>query len=288
MRLAFINVVFVTIILRALDITTNRPLPALPHLDSLVHERAESSAYHQDASNRQAPQVAVQITLHGSGFAATPTHDIRLPPGSALCFVTQRPLRYGQPANAAEPWEFLYANINGAAAIAIAEGLITAHGHRFDLGRSHPLVRSLLERLPERGRRHLRWNAAESARVSGDLLQALIDAVPASEESDLLDEAMHLLLSDLAAPLDVANVAARLGVSREHLTRHFAKELGCSPAAWQRDQRLRHACSLLRGGCAVAETATRCGFATPSHFIQSFKRQRGVTPARYARGEGAA
>ena len=278
-----------TSILGALDITTSRPLASLPRIDCIVHEVAHGPAYRPRSMDRPRSQLAIQIGLGGRGEVRGLDGRLRdLPPGSALVFLSGTPVDYGFPAAGGEPWEFVYANIDGAAALAIGRDLVAHRGHRIDLGRQHPLIPALLDRLPEDGRRHLRWSAAESARVAWDLIQAVIAAAERGDEDPtLIDRAMHLLGADPAAPSDIATVAAQLGVSREHLSRRFSHELGQSPAAWQREQRLRHAALLLRGGRPVAEVAGRCGFATASHFIHAFKGLTGMTPMRYVRGADA-
>jgi AraC-like DNA-binding protein len=280
----------VTSILAALDVTTSRPLASLPRVDCIVRERATSPAYRIDARGRPRVQLAVQIGLGGRGeVQAANGRRQELLPGSALVFVTGMPVRYGFPGGGGEPWDFVYANLDGSAAIAVGRDLVARRGHRIELGRHHPLISALLDRLPSTGRRHLRWSAGESARVAWDLVQALVDAAEREDEDPaLLDRAMALLIADPARPSDVGSVAAALGLSREYLSRRFAQELGRSPAAWQREQRLRHAAGLLRGERPVAEVAQRCGFATASHFIQAFKRLYAQTPARYARGGGSA
>jgi AraC-like DNA-binding protein len=276
----------VTFIGGALDITTSRPLASLPRIDCLVRERADSPRYYQNPALRPHRQVAIQITLSGHGMAWPSSGGaVLLPPGSALCFVTGRKqLHYGFPPQGGEVWDFVYANLAGSTARAIVDDLTARHGHRIDLGRKHPLIKALLTRLPAQARRHQRWTASESAGLAWDMLEALIQAAEHTDDDpELLDHAMRLLIRDLSTPPDIATVAAAIGCSREHLTRRFRSEIGRTPAAWQREQRLRHAGTLLRSGTSVTDTARRTGFATTSHFIQAFKKSHGTTPATYAR-----
>lgn len=270
--------------LGALRVTTSHPLATLPRILDIVRERAEAPSYRNRAS-QPAMKLAVQIGLSGRGeVIGCNGRRCDLPPGSALIYVKGTGVEYGCPLRSREPWEFVYANIMGEAAVAIGHEVISQHGNRIDLGLRHPLIAALLSRVPDGDIRRVRWTAAENARISWEIIQALVNAAERDDEDlTLIDEAIQLLTARPEAPSDVATVARQLGVSREYLSRRFSQELGCSPAMWQREQRLHHARMLLKSGCAVADVAQRCGFSTASHFIQTFKRQYGATPAAYAR-----
>jgi AraC-like DNA-binding protein len=72
------------------------------------------------------------------------------------------------------------------------------------------------------------------------------------------------------------------GLSRFHLVRTFAKQIGVPPHAYQNNVRVNTACMLLKAGVSPASVATHVGFADQSHFTRHFKRIWGTTPSRYA------
>ena len=82
-------------------------------------------------------------------------------------------------------------------------------------------------------------------------------------------------------PTTLAELAALSGVSRFQLLRGFARETGVTPHAYLLQRRVRLARQLLVAGCALAEAALEAGFADQSHMTRAFRRQFGVTPARY-------
>ena len=78
---------------------------------------------------------------------------------------------------------------------------------------------------------------------------------------------------------DVAQVA---GVHPVHLAREFRRHYQSSIGEFVRERRIAHASRLLtRSATPIAEIAITCGFSDQSHFSSVFKRQMGVTPARF-------
>ena len=89
-----------------------------------------------------------------------------------------------------------------------------------------------------------------------------------------LDEAPHL-------PASLAELAALAGCSRFQLLRGFARECGATPHAYLLQRRVRLARARLAAGASPAEAALAAGFADQSHLTRAFRRQLGLTPARY-------
>jgi AraC-like DNA-binding protein len=82
-------------------------------------------------------------------------------------------------------------------------------------------------------------------------------------------------------PVTLAELAALSGVSRFQLLRGFVRAVGTTPHAYLLQQRVRLARRLLVAGRRPAEAAAEAGFADQSHLTRAFRRQLGVTPARY-------
>jgi AraC-like DNA-binding protein len=271
----------------SLHLTTDGLLPALPRIGRLEFERAADHGYRNATARRAPGDAVVQITVAGCGALLDARGAVlqRIPRGSALVFVTgQHAITYGYPPGDREPYGFLYANLAGDAAQRILAEIVARHGHVVRVDPDHAGIAALAGLLPRGGDAHRRIAAAANARLACDLLAAVVEAnAPAAGADDrLLDQAMDWLRARLDRPVSVAQAAARCGVSREHLTRVFLRRCGEAPAAWLRRQRLRQAELLLRSGMhAVAEVASRCGFASSSHFAQVFRRATGSSPRRF-------
>lgn len=84
------------------------------------------------------------------------------------------------------------------------------------------------------------------------------------------------------APLDLASVAARAGVSPYHFLRFFTAVVGATPHQYLVRTRLRHAARLLADGArSVTEVAGEVGFGDLSNFIRTFRRAAGTSPRRF-------
>ncbi|CAG4890825.1 AraC family transcriptional regulator [Paraburkholderia gardini] len=87
--------------------------------------------------------------------------------------------------------------------------------------------------------------------------------------------------ADLAAPVQLSDLAGAVGLSPFHAARLFAQATGMPPHAWRNQIRLQRALGPLRAGASVADVAAASGFADQSHFTRHFRRMFGVPPGRW-------
>ena len=79
----------------------------------------------------------------------------------------------------------------------------------------------------------------------------------------------------------VDDLAARLYVSREHLSRCFSAELGVPVSRYMMTTRVSFSALCLRQGAGLDEVCAKCGWNDYSYFIKVFRREIGMTPAKY-------
>ena len=92
----------------------------------------------------------------------------------------------------------------------------------------------------------------------------------------LIDAALH---GDGASSPTLYALAGAAGLSVSHFIRAYKDETGFTPHRHVLLRRLERAVELLgRSGLSVAEVGDCIGFATPAHFIATFRRTMGVTP----------
>ncbi|MGW5415059.1 cupin domain-containing protein [Actinomadura geliboluensis] len=97
--------------------------------------------------------------------------------------------------------------------------------------------------------------------------------------------ALRLLHDDLSHPWTVADLAARVGVSRAALAQRFAKLIGEPPMAYLTGIRLAQAADLLRESDATLDSIARqVGYGTAFALSTAFKREHGVSPQEYRAG----
>lgn len=93
----------------------------------------------------------------------------------------------------------------------------------------------------------------------------------------------HLVEADMASPATLAELGRRIGASERTLSRFFAEETGMSFRQWRTQLRIHRALLMLTDGTSVIDTASACGWANPSAFIDAFTSLVGQTPGRYRR-----
>ena len=105
-------------------------------------------------------------------------------------------------------------------------------------------------------------------------------SLPAAHDARLA-EACDLVLADLRQPQTLAWLARNVSTSERTLARLFRAEFGMTYPQWRTNVRLFHAMIQLASDASVTEAAHRCGWATTSAFIDTFRRAMGQTPGSY-------
>jgi transcriptional regulator GlxA family with amidase domain len=129
-------------------------------------------------------------------------------------------------------------------------------------------------------------------RRSGGQLQYSRHRQSAPAGRSALQEVQRWVMAHPDTEHDVANLAARAGLSPRHFARLFRAEVGTTPSAWVEGARIEAARALLEQGLQPKLAAARSGFRDVETFRRAFVRQLGITPAAYrdrhgsARGDG--
>ncbi|UXA07079.1 helix-turn-helix transcriptional regulator [Mycobacterium sp. SMC-2] len=95
-----------------------------------------------------------------------------------------------------------------------------------------------------------------------------------------LRQACALIAEDLREPLTLQQIGRRIGISQRTLSRLFSDELAMTFPQWRTQLRLQRALVLLAERRDVTSVASECGWATPSAFIDTYRRAFGQTPGR--------
>jgi AraC-like DNA-binding protein len=152
-----------------------------------------------------------------------------------------------------------------------------------------PLLEAILEVCAKQGALLARKSVDRRlAAVFYDQLQPAAGEpleVPEPTHPEAQRFAQLLRAAPLATPL--STLARQFGASLRTLERLFEADLRCSLAAWRRRLRLQKSLELLALRKTVSETAHLCGYASASAFIAMFRREFGVSPARYFRAPGS-
>lgn len=94
---------------------------------------------------------------------------------------------------------------------------------------------------------------------------------------------INIRYTDHANPLRPKEVAAHLGVSREHLVRRFKEETGCGVNEYINRLRIKKAKQLFlqNKDAIISKVAYDSGFENETYFLKIFKRYTGTTPTNF-------
>ena len=234
------------------------------------------------------PWCFYQYTLSGQGLVRLGKDEWRVTAGAGfLCHTHDPQLEYGFPANAVEPWRFIYISFVGRMAKAVVKGITERYGPVHPLPPDEGIMPRLLdfERYadgvctlsPSEGHRLISGLIADILKHHEDRLE-----VPGHF---LVSQAVREIQRSAAGPLNVTELARRLKVSREHLTRCFTRKVGITPYQFMLQQRVDVAKDHLRNTTLTAEQiAHRLGFKSAAQFNLVFKRVVGQTPGGWRAG----
>jgi len=165
----------------------------------------------------------------------------------------------------------------------LVQGLVPSLPRECSVVNVSPLLRELILETMRLGMLHGRLAPQRNlARVLVDQLRS-IPSVPLQlpmPSEPRAYRAATLMLADPASG-DVADLAKRAGASVRTLERLFRAETSMPLAAWRRRMRVLNALRLLAAGESVTRVALEVGYDSTSAFVAMFRRELGVTPARY-------
>lgn len=209
--------------------------------------------------------------------------------GARWCQVVAPGLRHGSTTGMLEPCEVWWLQVDPGrlAGVDPAQRAALEHG-----------LRALPTAFPA-GDLAADWAALDGAlalaagQPPGGLASLLAQARLVQLLARILLEQRRLGLSPVLAALlaradhpqvGVGELARSLGVSATALHRIFRHELGISPAAWLRRQRINRAKRLLReGDDEVGTIARQLGFASSQQLATQIRQFTGITPSEYRR-----
>ena len=227
-------------------------------------------------------------TLGGAGVGWDARGEYALTPGQGFLIEISDPRAgYRAAGGPVPPWQFLAFTFTGLAAQAMTRDLAARYGGAFPLALHAPIVQRLLSH-EAKSYRVLHPHAVDGAELVIELLLALAAAARAGEEpdaaKDLVQRALRLIEEGSDAPLNVQELAHRLGISRERLSRVFRQHLNLPPHQFIQEQKIRRACFLLKDTeQSVKQIAAHLGYADYTNFIRAFRQVAQMTPREFQR-----
>ena len=131
--------------------------------------------------------------------------------------------------------------------------------------------------------------AAEASEAAYGLLMSFYGSQSAGPEEGkrlplVVEAALGIIRRDYAFLDGIGELAERLEVSQEYLTRSFCRTIGMTPGKYLNRVRIENARLLLRQGRhSVQFVSEACGFTNANYFARVFRAAVGLNPAEYAR-----
>jgi AraC family transcriptional regulator len=129
--------------------------------------------------------------------------------------------------------------------------------------------------------------------LHGMIVRLLSECSTLSEASNLaphtisprrLRRVLDFIESNLAADIELADLACVAGSSRFHFSRAFREATGFPPYRYLIHRRIDAAkAHLLEDALSIAEIAAQCGFNSRSQFAAMFRQVFGTSPGRFRR-----
>lgn len=96
-----------------------------------------------------------------------------------------------------------------------------------------------------------------------------------------LTAAVDFIMQHLHEQLDIEGLSRLACMSRTKFFSEFKQHLGCSPIAFQQQNRLKKAAVMLKNGEKITTSCFALGFSNTSHFSRTFKQFYGFSPSQY-------
>lgn len=250
------------------------------------HEVVNSPNYAFDNSSRSVvPQVILQQTLAGAGEFIWNGRCLPVPPGACFIAVVPESSGYRYPPEATTAWAFRWINLRGQFVCDQWRALRERFGAVIhpDAGTSKSSDLGDLIAVVESG-------GISGVRAVAETLYSFYlttwlrledrRSAPVRPVSEL----RKAILANFHKPVNLKELTAKMGQSREHLSRRFRQVYGISPAALLRQLRMESARSYLqRSTLPVHEVARRCGYPDPKRFSKAFAADHGLTASAFRR-----
>ncbi len=245
------------------------PSQSLPFFIGLADIRA---GYRTDTPEIPPGLAGMTILLSGRGNLLTSARDQPVGPGAAVILAP----------GITTAWR---ADADGRSLCLLLAGgattLLTEIAQRRDycpiIDPVHPIVKRAIEMASDAPDHRLPPSAAHA--LAQDWISLIWQDANIQSESRL-----SALAAALYRPDPVASAAARLKISREHLSRQLRCDIGQPPTLWIRHERLRRAAHLLATSTqTVSDIAAAVGLSSSTSFVTAFRSHYGTSPARWRR-----
>ena len=230
------------------------------------------------------PDHSLTFVLKGKGYYTIGEQTFPIHAGQCFAIFPDIPISY--IADEKDPWEYIFAIINGEDALHLIQTLgLTQDSPAVPFQITWSIINNL----------NCMYKAGASSNrlgydVLGYFLLAVSEVVEQASRSMTYENPQHQYVEKTLAymktnyPYDisVSSIAAYVGIEQSYLYRLFKKELGVSLREWLVLYRLNKAIEMMPDtNKSITSIAHSVGFYDLPHFTKAFKTSYGITPTLY-------
>lgn len=230
-----------------------------------------------------------QYTLGGEGVFEKNNSGYKVRRGQGFLVQFPEKSRYYLENGRDEPWEFLYLHFLGDGAIPFVRKIRNICPNLMSLDESSSPIRMALH-LQKRLTNGERLQKYEGGEFLYRFLCALLretEHPAAQKKSSVVQRAAEIMEEEYQRLTGIEELAARLDLSPEHLSRAFKDEMGSAPLSYLTGLRLQSAMNdLLDTEWSIDSIARRNGFSNGNYFAKIFRKHVGISPGSYRESNG--
>lgn len=214
------------------------------------------------------------VIINGHAFPVSPGDFYILLPGDTIIYT----------ASHTNPRCGVWCSLNGISLGRILSGCGITSASPFAPKDLFPVLHSAMESLYE-----IRNDSDPGAelRRTAFLYSILGELARASQKNDSsvpIRRAIGIMENHYNTDLNIAEIAASVGLARSYFTTLFKSVMGMSPHAYLTKLRIERFCMLIKDeSISIADAAEYVGL-DPQNFSRVFRRETGKTPLEYKRG----
>ncbi|MBF9015198.1 MULTISPECIES: AraC family transcriptional regulator [unclassified Oceanispirochaeta] len=272
------------------DFNIISPMENLPRILN-IHESTINDSRYQWSSEEhgqyKSEETSIfQFTLSGCGAFDDGDNVHRLPSGTAFLTNTMdKHYRYYYPESLTERQVVLWCNFQSSYSMKMVEEINSRFGYIFHLPETTGIIKKLLD-LKSLQESYSTMLASENAKLASELLYELIWSKEKENtgniETVLIEKALQIINTNSNRLYNAGELADKLSISREHLSRVFKRQLGISPYRYIISSKIEMAKMKLRNTSIPAKSISHeLGFTSPVQFTNMFKKDSGITPGNY-------
>lgn len=212
--------------------------------------------------------------------------EYRMGPGDTFLISPGRLASY--VADEYEPWSYAWISFAGSSAGKYLNHTDFSHTPVVHTGKDiYDSIHAITEKAIALEDSQLRYLYAAAAlwNMIADLMQHSQHSQHSSSPKKInnyTEKALEIIRRNYHMPLNISDIAAELGITREYFYTLFKNDTGKSPTQYLLDLRIEKACTMLRESdypiCLIAQ---HTGFSDNTYFSRKFHELVGVSPSAY-------